>query len=276
MEEFITTQDGTRLYWEAHLSSGAKASVIIVHGLNEHCGRYGHVIDSLREDYSVFLYDQRGHGRSEGHRSHVDRFNDLVSDLKQFVEHVRQDVGNQKIFLIGHSMGGQVVLNYLGQNPQGSVTGFITSSPNIRILVKVNPFKKIVGKKVAERLPKLHIFNEIAAHFLSHDPPMVEAYKKDPLVGNKISLRLANEILVNQETILDYAQNITIPALMMHGGDDKICDPKGSVEFFNRLVSQDKTLKLFEGMYHEIFNEVERQSVLKIVKRWLDNHAHCS
>ena len=124
---------------------------------------------------------------------------------------------------------------------------------------------------MAEHLPKIHIFNDIAAHFLSHDAQVVEAYKKDPLVGNKISVRLASEILANQETILDLAQNITIPALMLHGGDDKICDPQGSVDFYNRLSSQDKTLKLFDGMYHEIFNEVGREGVLDIVKNWIDS-----
>lgn len=269
MSPQFTTYDGTKLHFESHDSAKSKSVLIIVHGLNEHIGRYHHVVDFFKKDHTIYLYDQRGFGRSEGKRSHVDKFEDYVQDLKSFIKFVRQHHDSEKIFMIGHSMGGQVLLNYLGTETRPLVNGFVTSSPNIRVALQIHPLKRKMGAKVASHLPTLLIAANVSPDLLSHDTSIVNAYRNDPMVSKRLSVRLASEVLSNQEHILDLASSIKIPALMLHGGGDKICDPQGSVDFFERLGSKDKTLKIFDGLYHEIFNEFEKETVLGAVATWL-------
>lgn len=244
--------------------------IILVHGLNEHVGRYRNVIEHFKDAYALYLFDHRGHGRSDGVRSHVESFDDYVEDLNVFVKTVRKEIPAKRIFIIGHSMGGQVVINYVEQYRKAPVAGFITSSANIRIKVKIGPFKKFLGLTLARHAPKVMLANDIDPNWISRDPKVVRAYREDPLVGKKISVNLASEILKNQETIMRRAPRIKIPALLLHAGDDRICDKEGTIAFFEKLGSKDKELKIYPGMFHEIFNEIGREEVLKDVRNWIE------
>lgn len=270
MDSYFKSHDNHRLYYETHLCKKAKGAVILVHGLNEHAGRYEHVIECLNDDFSVFLFDHRGHGRSDGARSHVNAFSEYVDDLHHFVTMHKK---HQPLFVVGHSMGGQVVLNYLHSYPKDPIAGFVTSSANIRVKIKINALKRFLGVKLSNHVPRLKLPNDIDPKWVCSDPVVVNCYKNDPLIGKNISVKLAAEILKNQEEILNYAPKIKIPALMMHAGDDRICDKAGSEDFFERLASKDKELVIYEGMYHEIFNEIENDMVLEKLKSWLLEHA---
>lgn len=272
-DAYFKTHDQHRLYYQSDHSAQSKVILVLVHGLNEHIGRYGHVVDFFKKDFTVYLFDHRGHGRSDGVRSHVEHFDDYVNDLDAFIRLAAAEEKNQKIFLIGHSMGGQVVLNYVGKKKNPAVCGFITSSANVRMKVKVSAFKKFLANTLSQHAPRLKLPNEIDPKWISRDRNVVLAYKKDPLVGRSISVSLARELLSNQQGLMALAPKIRIPALMMHGGDDQICDSEGSRDFFDSLGSKDKEIKIYDGMYHEIFNEIGKEKVLRDVREWLRKRA---
>lgn len=269
-ESYFKAKDQHRLYFECYKPQTSHGVVILVHGVNEHVGRYEHVVDALTRKFTVYLFDHRGHGRSDGVRSHVESFSSYSDDVHEFVNLVKSSEKSQPIFIIGHSMGGQVVLNYLYRFPQEGLAGFITSSANIRVGMKIGPIKKFFGYKLSEHFPKAKLPNDIDPKWISRDKSVVAKYKSDHLVGKTISVRLATEILDNQNEIMAFAAKIKIPALMLHGGDDRICDPKGTEEFFELLASRDKTLKIYKGMYHEIFNEIDCEEVIDDVCDWLE------
>lgn len=268
-DSYFKAHDHHRLYFESYRTESPRAVLILIHGLNEHIGRYAHVVDYLKDQYNIYLFDHRGHGRSDGVRSHVEDFDHYIQDINEFVQIVLAKEKNKKIFLIGHSMGGQLVVNYLARYPQDSIVGFVTSSANLKLMLKVSPFKRFIGEKLLQVAPKLKLPNEIDPKWICRDKAVVLAYKKDPLIGKSISVQLASEILSNLESVMQLASKIKIPALMMHGGDDQISDKEGTVEFFEKLASKDKEMKIFEGMYHEIFNEIEREKVLAEMGSWL-------
>ncbi|MCP5464568.1 MAG: lysophospholipase [Deltaproteobacteria bacterium] len=269
-DSYFKGHDNHRLYYESVLPKNPKAILVFVHGLNEHTGRYEHVVERFQNDYGIYLYDQRGHGQSDGIRAHVCSFNEYIQDLAEFVGMVKKNHPRQKIFMVAHSMGGQVLLNFLGTYPSIKLAGFITSSPNIKVAFKISRLKRFVGLKLSEHFPKFRFPSEVDQKWISRDPEVVKRYKNDPMVAKSISARLAAEIILNQEdVIMNQAPKITLPAFMMHAGDDRICAPEGSEEFFAKLGSQDKTLKIYPEYYHELFNDLDYEVVLDDMAAWL-------
>jgi len=268
-DHYFKSHDHHRLYYESYRPNRSKAVLIFVHGLNEHVGRYKHVVQYFKNIYSIYLFDHRGHGRSDGIRSHVEDFNHYINDLNEFVNIVASKEKNKKIFLIAHSMGGQIAVNYVAKFPKAPIAGLITSSPNLRIKVKISNLKKYFGTMLAEHMPKFKVPNDIDPKWISRDREVVLAYKRDPLISKTISVKLASEILANLETIMELAPKITVPALMMHGGDDHICDKQGTADFFEKMGSKDKKIKIYDDMYHEIFNEIGKEEVLEDMAAWL-------
>lgn len=290
-EAYFKTHDQHRLFYQKitpdKKSRGdpPKAVLICVHGVNEHSGRYSNLIDAFSEDFTLYLFDHRGHGRSDGVRSHVEDFDEYINDVAAFVDLVfaenKTSKGDSpKIFLIGHSLGGQIVVNYLarfskddplkGDSPKSGLSGLVLSSPCLRLKMKLNPIKKMLADKLSQWAPKLKMPNDISPNWISRDPDVVKDYKKDPLVGKAVSVRLAQEILTNLATVLDAAPKIKIPALIMHAGDDKITDPQGTIDFFAEMNVKDKTLKIYPGFYHELFNDIGKEEVFADVRAWLE------
>ena len=266
----IKTHDGLSLHSLCVENKNPKAILLVVHGLNEHSGRYQHVFDYFKNDYQIYSYDHRGHGLSEGHKSHVDHFLDYVDDLKSVVKAIKKKHPHQKLIVLAHSMGGQITLNYVGRNQNHPVDLLITSSPNISAVVAFKSLTRAVGGFFAKKFPKHQLKRGGSLPYLTHDKDMLEAHKSDSLIQHQMSLSLGKEILENQDVIMELAHTIKIPTLMLHAGDDKICDPKGSELFYKDLASHDKALKIYPGMYHEILNEVDRAQVMQDIKDWLD------
>lgn len=272
VQSYLKSHDQHRLYYEAYLPQNPKAVLVVIHGLNEHSGRYQNLIDWFSEDYALYILNLRGHGKSDGIRSHVAHFDEYVGDVKNFIDLVFEKNSHKKIFLIAHSMGGQIALNYLAQNPQAPLAGFITSSANIELGWQVNPIKKFVGMKLVKYFPRLRLPREVNHKWISHDRTVVKKYLIDPLVNKTISLSLAHQILENQEAIHKLAPQIKFPALMMHAGADRICAKEGSEKFHHQLASQDKTLKIYKGYYHELFNEIGKEEVFQDMQEWIEAH----
>lgn len=266
--------DGTELYYQCWKPDGnhhgQRGVLIIIHGMAEHSDRYKFPIDYFsQKGFAVYLMDLRGHGNSRGRRSDASSFHQLLDDIQAFLQLVRKREKGQKIFLIGHSFGGQLVLNYGIRSPEG-LDGIIVSSPNIRLKLKLPFVKVMLAPVLARLLPTLSLSNELDSSMVSHDLEVVRSYDQDKKVQRAITTRLANLVLNNQKKLISLAKNFHVPSLLMHAGDDQICSPEGTKEFYEKIPIHDKQLKIYKGFYHELFNEVEREKVFHDMEAWLE------
>ncbi len=265
-EGTIKTKDSIELFYTCQLADKPKASVFIVHGLGEHLGRYTNVTGALPE-YNLFLFDLRGHGRSGGKRGHVLRFDEYLDDVDT-IRTALKDLVRGKTFLLGHSMGGLIALRYGLYRPAG-LTGVVASGPLLGVNVEVPKIKDVIGRLVANIAPGLSMNNEIDTSKLSHDKAVVDAYNKDPLVHSKVSARWYVEMVKAMKDTNANAGRFTLPCLILHGSADALTSPKASREFFERAGSSDKTYTLYEGYYHEVYNEVDKQKPLAEMAAWI-------
>ena len=272
IEETVTAADGLRLYVRRHVVDHPRAEVVIVHGFGEHSGRYGALTDHLiRQRYSVCAYDHRGHGLSDGLPGHVDRFNEYEDDLHRVLSSVRARGQSSKLCLVGHSMGGLITLRYLVKE-SASVAAAVVSAPLIEVAVRVPAHKMMIARVSARVAPRLRLGNEIDPAVLSRDPEVGLAYSKDPLVNRVVSSRWFTEATQAMAEIKLWAPGITAPLLVMHGTEDKLASAEATRELFDRLGSKEKELGIYEGYYHELFNEPEKQQIFDRVSRWIADH----
>lgn len=264
--------DGLPLFFRRVPAEVPKGVLVFVHGLGEHSGRYQNPFTYFSaRHYSLYALDLRGHGRSPGRRADATSWRQLSDDLQLFVRLVALESG-RKAFLIGHSFGGQLVLNYLMAMSEPQIQGVILSSPNLRVAFPIPKWKRLAAKTLASFLPSLSLGNEVNPDHVSRDLTVVRAYQSDPLMVRRITTRLGQLILTNQEEIFSYASEIRLPVLLMHGGADRLTSPDASREFFEKIEVEDKTLKIYEGYYHEIFNEIGRETVFHDMETWLVAH----
>jgi alpha-beta hydrolase superfamily lysophospholipase len=245
------------------------AVVALVHGMAEHSGRYTHPVRYFtRRGYTVYAMDLRGHGESGGRRSYAESLDHLMEDIRRFLERIRRQEKGKKIFLVGHSFGGQLVLNYGVRHPEG-LAGIIVSSPNVSLRVRISLLKRLAAPILSRLVPKLALGNELDPQMVSKDPEVVEAYRNDRKIQKRITTRLADIVLENHLYIMDLARKFKVPSLLMHAGDDVICSPEGTREFFERIPIRDKKFKVYEGFYHELFNEIGRNQVFRDMELWI-------
>ena len=270
-ENIFSVNDDIKLYSKNWLpDKDIKAVVIIIHGLAEHIGRYNHVgkFFSLL-GYAVEAYDLRGHGKSEGKRVFIDSIYEHVSDLKLYVHYVKKQYPGKRIFLLGHSMGGEVSCIYSIEN-QSAVSGLILSGAVIKISDDISPLLQKLSGIVAAILPNLPI-TKIDSIGISRDKNVVELYDNDPLVYRGGTLaRTGAEIIKGTKHIKNNMKQINIPILIMHGTSDRLADPNGSCQLYDGVTSNDKTLKLYENYYHEILNEPDKEKVMQDIIQWID------
>lgn len=271
----LRTDDGLTLAtrrWRPH--ENPKGAVALVHGIGEHSGRYAHVATHLMlHDYAVHAFDLRGHGRSEGHpRVYVESFDEYVEDLDRFLAHVRAEIGSRSLFLMGHSMGGGIAARYVIQRGADGLAGLVLSSAALQIPDDLSPLLRKIAGVISRYAPMLPA-TKIDPDHLSRDPAVVRAYKEDPLVDtNRIRARIGHEILQNVALIQEHTDAFTLPLLLFHGTADKITDSEGSRRLYERASTEDKTLNLYDGFFHETMNEPERERVLNDLTDWLDAH----
>jgi alpha-beta hydrolase superfamily lysophospholipase len=273
LEGQIQTSDGLSLYSQSWLpDSEPKAAVAFFHGQSDHSGRYANLVNALiPAGYALFMADLRGHGKSPGLRGHILSWEDYRRDMTALMEHARQTLPDIPHFFGGHSMGGLLALNIALDNPPG-YQGVVASAPALRFAFEP-PAAMITMARILSRVaPRTVISNQLDASGLTHDQAVVEAYKADPLVHGKITTRAAVELTITQADSLARAGQTTLPLLILHGSADPIIAADGSREYFEKASSADKTLKIYEGLYHEIFNELEKKQVLDDVVGWLDAH----
>ncbi len=263
---------GLRIYWQSWVTEGApRAVVVIAHGASEHSGRYAHVGERLVADgHAVYAIEHRGHGHSEGPRSLIDRVEHAVADLDQLVTLACARHPGAPVFLLGHSMGGTLSVSYAIAHQQ-RLAGLILSGPLAALEAAPAPMRA-VARVLSALTPRLPLF-PIDATLVSRDPEVVRAYLQDPLVHHgRLPVRTVSELASAIDSFPDGARAITIPTLIMYGTEDRLCPVAGSLMLGERIGAADTTLTPYEGLYHEILNEPERERVLDQLCTWLAAH----
>jgi acylglycerol lipase len=247
-----------------------RAVIALAHGINDHSGRYRHVIDALVEqDFAVYIIDHRGHGRSEGPRSQIGRFDDFVDDFELLTVQAVSEQKDKPFYVLGHSMGGLIATRYALRH-QSSIAGLILSAPAILIDENTSPIMRTILLGLARIGPNWALLPERNG-LLSRDPEVERKKKDDPLAGNvKISLGTARALLIASEETRKQMSQLSLPLLVMHGADDTLTFPSGSRMLVEQAASQDKTLKIWPGLRHEIFNEPEGPEVIDYLIEWLE------
>ena len=264
----LNTADGTALHVSDYLlAAGSEVgSVVIMHGLGEHSGRYRHVAQFFNQcGLSVRSYDHRGHGRSQGRRGDVLNGEPMVQDAQIVIEEfaARSSVAP---FLFGHSMGALFAAR-LALAQLAPLRGLILSSP--ALAVRLTPLDRSMLKALSVVAPFLGVPNGVQPRFLSHDSKVVSAYKADPLVHGKISARLLKAMVRAMAYCRLSAPTLKVPTLLLVAGDDRLVDPDGSRQFFAKSPPGMAQMHLYPGLFHEVLNEPESERVFADIRAWL-------
>ena len=244
--------------------------VVLVHGFAEHSGRYARVLDRLNDSgFNAMAYDYRGHGHAEGSRVYIDRFNEYVDDARSALDFVEDRSRRAPLFLVGHSQGGLISLITL-LTQQQRLKGCVLSAPALGIAVPVPAWKEVLGQVMSRVLPSLAIPSGIDANLLCRDPQVVKDYLADPLVPTFARARWYVAFTEAQAEMGRRAPEVTLPMLVLQGSADQIVNPATTEQVAGRLGSQDVTFRSLDGLYHELFNEPEREEILDDVVAWIE------
>jgi alpha-beta hydrolase superfamily lysophospholipase len=247
--------------------------IVISHGLAEHSGRYATLAERLvARGYGVYALDHRGHGRSAGPRANIERFSYLVSDLGGFLGRAQRQHPDATTFLIGHSMGGAIALATALLSP-GSLKGLVLSAPALAAGEAVPPLKEFAVRLLSRFSPNTGALT-LPATAISRDPAVVRAYESDPLVfRGAIPARTLVELLEAMATFPDAVSRLRMPVLVQHGTADRLVPLAATRPLYERLGnSRQRTLRVYEGLFHEAYNEPEREQVLADLEAWIEHH----
>lgn len=263
-------QDG--IFYRCWAPSEARAVILLAHGAGEHGGRYRAFAEFFsRRGIAVLVPDHRGHGESPGRRAHITRFSDYFAPLDVLREHIRREYPGLPVFLAGHSLGGLIAARYL-QSRQDSFAGAVLSAPALEVPEPPSRLAIAVNRLISRVWPTLGVM-QLDAAGVSRDPQVVADYRADPLVhAGKFSARLVSELFSAMQDVARGRSGIRLPLLIMHGDADVMTAVDGSRHFAAAVGSSDVTLKIYPGLYHEIFNEPEREAVLGDLYAWLQAH----
>tara|TARA_B100000768_G_scaffold177001_1_gene190579 strand:+ start:982 stop:1806 length:825 start_codon:yes stop_codon:yes gene_type:complete len=253
-------------YWKA---KNTKAVVVLAHGMGEYSGRYAHVAKRLNDnDFSVVAFDHFGHGKTTGKRGHNPSFEAVLESVSMTIKKATELFPNTPIFLYGHSMGGNTVINYALKKTT-TLQGIIATSPFLKLAFEPPKIKLVIGKLLQKLAPSMTMGNEINPTDISREKIEVDAYINDPLIHAKISPNFSLTFIDSGIWAIENAPKLNIPILLLHGTGDKIIDYKGTREFANN--SDQATLKLYENGYHELQNDLCKEEMLEDVVNWISS-----
>ena len=266
----INGVDSTKLYGQAWALKNPIANIYLVHGFGEHSSRYHAEASRLNAaGYSVYTYDQRGHGQSEGLRGYISSFDQYIKDCETFIHQTWDD--DLPGFIYGHSVGALVAVNFIidTQFAKENFKGLVTTSAAMKISRDIAPLLQKVSGIVGRILPKLRTVT-IDSSFISRDPEVVKKYDNDPLILRKgTHARTGAELIKIMKKMGSKFSKFTHPVLIMHGQADKLIEPQGSELFYNEAGSEDKELVWFEKSYHEITRDYDKDKVMNKMISWL-------
>lgn len=277
IESFKSSKDDFEIMWQKWVPDSVERVIVFQHGIGEHAARYVNLLNTFSGKNTAFYgVDARGHGKTGGKQGHVDQFQMYVDDLADLISLARSQNQDQKVFLLGHSMGGIIALQYaLEGTNQSNLKGLLISSggmePHMDIVKKI---KKTIAFALARVAPATTLDAGLDLNNLTHDRSVIDAYNKDPLVHGKISFQMAKNLLSLGKVIYAKASHVNVPTYIFHGTGDQIVSASGSQKLFDNLTVSDKTLKLYEGLYHETMNESspDKEKVLDDLKEWVFSH----
>jgi alpha-beta hydrolase superfamily lysophospholipase len=262
--------DGLMMYSKGWAPEGdPKAVVCLVHGLGEHIGRYNHVGATFSDaGYALLGFDLRGHGKSGGRRGHTSSYDAILDDVTTFIQNAKERYPGKPCFLYGHSLGGNLVLNYI-----------LRRKPDLKGVIATSPWLKLAFQPPASKVALGRIMNNIAPGFsqtsgletaaLSYDPAVAAAYVNDPLVHDKISARMFVSTYESGLYAFEHAAEFPLPLLLMHGADDRITSAEASRQF-GAAAPKFVTTRIWEKCLHEVHNEAVKGEFLKTMTDWLD------
>ncbi len=264
------TKEGDSIHAQKWMTPDKPVAVILlIHGLGEHIGRYDHVANFFnKRNVNVYGFDHRGHGKTSGKRGHIPSTQDYFSDIDYLLEFSKKEYPATPIFLYGHSLGGNMVLNY-SMNKKPPIDGVICTSPGLAVGEPVPPAKLLMAKVLTTLLPSMTINNGLDVNNLSHDPLVIKKYQEDPMVHPMISAKLAMDMLSNGEWITNNANQFSYPLLLMAGSEDHIINLEKVKQFAEKCPKDILTFKIFSGLYHELHNEYEQEDVLNTIFEWI-------
>lgn len=267
--ESFTTTDGLEIFCQCWLPDSPRAVVIIAHGFAEHSGRYQHVVDALvTNGCAVYALDHRHHGQSDGERGYVQRISALVDDLDQYIEQVRSQHPGMPTVLLGHSMGGLVAVHYAIAHQQ-KIDLLALSAPYLIDGGNAPPILVKLAGVLSSLMPRLPI-KPLDSAAISRDPAVVQAYESDSLIyRGKVRARTGYALLSAASAALEQANRISMPMLIMHGTADSLADVEGSRQLNESIRSEDKSLRIYNDLYHEIFHEPEKEQVIGDLVNWI-------
>ncbi|TXT59245.1 MAG: Phospholipase YtpA [Promethearchaeota archaeon] len=271
--EFIG-ENNLKIYYQAWLpDQNPKAIIQIVHGFAEHSGRYENVVNKLVPlGYAIYADDHRGHGKSEGITNYVDSFDQYVEDEKKLYDIANENHPNIKYFILGHSMGSGIAIYFI-EKYEDLIDGLILSGTGTAAGGEVSGLVKFMSRILSKLAPKMTIDPKLDPERLSHDPQVVEAYKDDPLVHHQeITTRLGYEMIKKFGNVEKVVSKFKLPLLVQSGSKDQAMH--GIEDLKNHFTMNDKTINIYDGLYHEVYNEIkeDREKVLDDLVKWLENH----
>jgi acylglycerol lipase len=271
-ESKIQSRDGTRLHLRHYPAEGeARARLLWVHGFAEHGGRYAETLAWFaQQGFESWILDLRGHGKSEGKQVYLERFSDYLDDMEAYYSHVAD--GSLPVFGLGHSMGGLVLSRLLEERLEKlpELRGAVILSPFMAMKSRVPFWKAGPVRWLSRSFPRFSVPAPFSTDVLSKDTEIGRAYGADPLISRRARVRWFTETIAAQALAREQAGTVELPVLVMHGLDDGLADVEATQHFFKGIKSADQELKLWDGLRHELLNEIEKQQVREHIAGWLE------
>lgn len=273
----LKSKDGIEFHvngWEP--DAKPRALVALIHGLGEHTGRYEHVAKAMTDaGYVLAGFDLRGHGRSTGIRGHIPSLDAVMQDIREFFVFLTQRYPELPQFIYGHSLGGLLTLTYALTNKTG-LKGVIATSAGLRSPITEQKIKLLMVKVLGSLLPTTLLASGLETAGISQDAGVIDRYNNDPLNHDRVSLAFGKTALSATDYVWSHAQEFSSPLLIMHGTGDRVTYSHGSADFAKLAAKNNKdvTLKLWDGLYHELHNEPEKDHVFQFIIDWLDKHCN--
>ncbi len=270
---------GLNLYYQSwHPPGRVRGVLAIVHGLGGHSGIFGRIVDYLiAKDYAVYGFDLRGHGRSPGQRAYINAWSEYREDLTAFLRFIELQEPDCPHFLLGHSLGAVIVLDYLLRSTEGSpeavsprkLRGVIVTAPALG-RVGVPAWRLTLGWILSRLCPRFSLDTGIDLAVISREPAILDAYDRDPLMHRRGTARLATEFFTTLAWIKAHLANLQVPILILQGGADRVTFPESTRRFFEQINFADKELREYPESYHEIYNDLDYQLMLIDLGNWLE------
>jgi acylglycerol lipase len=252
--------------------SEPKAVVLGLHGLGSHSGRLAYLGERfIAKGYAFYAPDLRGFGTFPGRKGHVESFDEYNEDLESLIAYLKLLHQDKKLFLFGHSLGAVFIIHYIVNHPD-EADGILIPAPAVSERLKVSSATRAMASFLSKLNVKMYFDNGLDYELISRNPEIVKDNREDPLRFDKATPRFAVEGLQASKDAFNLANRITVPVLLQQSGDDLILDPERNKEFFDNIASEDKTWKLYPGLYHEPYHEEGAEEVFADMFDWLEDH----